>query len=339
MKKCKINYHDSITLETLFSAWKGFLKGKRQRPDVAEFQTRLVDNLVALHRELSTQTYKHGGYYAFKISDPKPRDIHKAKVRDRVVHHLVHGLIYSYFDARFIYDSYSSRVLKGTHRAFNRYQTFSHASSKNNLRTIWVLKCDIRKFFANIDHQILKRILNTYVESPEVLWLLGVIIDSFHTKGRPGVGLPLGNLTSQLLVNVYMNEFDQYMKHELKAKHYIRYTDDFVCLSHDPDHLESLLLQIRLLLQEHLRLELHPDKVSIATASSGVDFLGWIHFSDHRVLRTATKQRMFRVLADNPKPATVASYQGMLAHGNAHKLSLKIDEITKAQARSTISPI
>lgn len=192
-------------------------------------------------------------------------------------------------------------------------------SSKNNLRTIWVLKCDIRKFFAHIDHQILKQILSTHIESSEILWLLGVIIDSFHTEGKPGVGLPLGNLTSQLLVNVYMNEFDQYMKHELKVRYYIRYTDDFVCLSHDPNHLESLLPQVNFFLQKRLRLDLHPDKVSIRTTASGVDFLGWVHFPDHRVLRMVTKQRMFRALADKPKPATIASYQGMLAHGNAHK--------------------
>ena len=321
MKKYKINYNKSITLESLFAAWKGFLKRKRSRADVAEFQMRLADNLITLYRELVMQTYKHGDYYAFRISDPKPRDIHKAIVRDRVVHHLVYNMLYPYFDARFIYDSYSSRLTKGTHRALNRYQTFFRKASKNNLRIAWVLKCDIRKFFANVDHQILKKILGRRIESAETLWLLGVIIDSFHTEWTLNVGLPLGNLTSQLLVNIYMNEFDQYMKRELKVRHYIRYTDDFVCMSHDRKFLESLLPRIKTFLKEQLQLELHPDKVSIATAGSGVDFLGWVHFSDHRVLRTSTKWRMLKAVSENPKEETVESYLGILSHGNAHRLS------------------
>jgi RNA-directed DNA polymerase len=301
-------------------AWKEFLKDKKNRHDVVEFQTRLTDNLIKLHRELHNQTYAHGGYYAFQVSDPKPRNIHKASVRDRVVHRLLYSMLYPYFDSRFIHDSYSSRLSKGTHRALGRFSAFSRKASKNHMRTVWILKCDIRKFFATIDHGILKRILQERIESPETLWLLRVVIDSFHTEGKPGIGLPLGNLTSQLLVNMYMNEFDQFAKHELKARHYIRYADDFVFISTDREWLASLVQPIRACLQDNFALELHPDKVSINTCSSGIDFLGWVHFPDHRVLRMVTKRRMFRALADNPKPATVASYRGMLAHGNTHKL-------------------
>jgi RNA-directed DNA polymerase len=301
-------------------AWKEFSKDKKNRPDVVEFQTRLIDNLTQLHRELSNQMYIHGGYYAFRISDPKPRDIHKANVRDRVVHHLLYLALYAYFDIRFIHDSHSSRLLKGTHRALYRFKDFSEKLARNRSRTVWVLKCDIRKFFATINHRILKHVLQEWIESPETLWLLGVVIDSFHTEGKPGAGLPLGNLTSQLLVNIYMNEFDQFAKHELKARQYIRYADDFVFLSTDRGWLISLVPRIRTYLREHLALELHPDKVSVETVASGVDFLGWVHFPDHRVLRSTTKRRMLRVLADNPKPAIIASYKGMLAHGNTYKL-------------------
>ena len=138
-------------------------------------------------------------------------------------------------------------------------------------------------------------------------------------------GLPLGNLTSQLLVNIYMNEFDQYVKHMLKATYYIRYADDFVILSHDKKELETILPKIDFFLREHLKLTLHPDKVFIATIASGVDFLGWVHFADHRVLRTSTKKRMLRNLVGAEEDdARVRSYLGLFTHGNTQRLRQRI---------------
>ena len=122
------------------------------------------------------------------------------------------------------------------------------------------------------------------------------------------------------MVNIYMNEFDQFVKRELKVKYYIRYADDFVILQNDKIVLEDILIKIQKFLAEKLKLNLHPDKVFIKTISSGVDFLGWVHFPEHRVLRTATKRKMLRNLKNNPKPETIQSYLGMLSHGNAHKL-------------------
>lgn len=158
----------------------------------------------------------------------------------------------------------------------------------------------------------------------DVLWLLSQVVDSFEAKGKTGVGLPLGNLTSQLLVNIYMNEFDQHLKRELKVKFYIRYADDFVIFSGSKSELEKLNPKVTEFLRKELKLELHPDKVFIKTFGSGVDFLGWINFPHHRVLRTTTKQRMFKKLEYNSKPGAIASYQGMLSHGNAYGLSIKL---------------
>ena len=140
-------------------------------------------------------------------------------------------------------------------------------------------------------------------------------------------GIPLGNLTSQLFINIYLNELDQYIKRELKAGMYIRYADDFVIFSRDKKYLENLLPKISEFLNNNLKLNLHPDKVFIKTIASGVDFLGWVHFPDHRVLRTATKRRMFRNILENPKPERVHSYLGMLSHGNAHTLAERICHI------------
>ncbi len=300
------------------------MHNKKKRKDTAGFSLYFLDNIFLLHKELSNKTYRHGGYEPFKIEDPKPRDIHKASVRDRLLHHALYRVLYPYFDDKFIYDSYSCRIGKGTHRAVNRFRSFFRKVSKNNTRTCWVLKCDIRKFFANIDHGILKKIFAKFVYDEDVLMLLGEIIDSFNTKGKVGIGLPLGNLTSQLLVNIYMNGFDYFVKRELKEKYYIRYADDFVILSHDKKHLERLIPQISEFLKTKLKLSLHQDKVFIKTFASGIDFLGWVSFPHHRVLRTTTKIRMFKRLEEELKKGTISSYLGLLSHGNTHNLKEKV---------------
>ncbi len=327
-------YNDIISIENLLEAWKEFLKGKRSKKDVQEFQYKLSDNIFQLHSDLKNKMYRHGGYYAFNISDPKPRNIHKASVRDRLIHHALYRKLYPLFDIHLIHDSYSCRKFRGTHRALNRFKKFALKASKNNTKTLWVLKCDVRKFFASIDQLVLVRILNKYITDQDVIKLIQNIVSSFHST-QPGKGLPLGNLTSQLLVNVYMNEFDQYMKHVLRAKYYIRYADDFVIMSHDRKELEDILPKIDVFLREQLKLSLHPDKVFIKTFASGVDFLGWVHFPYHRVLRTATKKRMFRNITEDSTEATVQSYLGMLSHGNAWKLQEKIEDI---EYKSAILP-
>ena len=207
-----VNFEEIISIENLLFAWKEFLRGKRNKKDVQEFQLHLMDNILSLHNDLKNKTYIHGGYYAFNISDPKPRNIHKASVRDRLLHHAIYRILYPYFDKKFIYDSYSCRIDKGTHKAIIRFKSFARKVSLNNTRTAWVLKGDIRKFFANIDHIILKNIFQRYIIDANVLWLLDRLTSSFYTANKKEVGLPLGNLTSQLFVNIYMNEFDQFIK-------------------------------------------------------------------------------------------------------------------------------
>lgn len=316
------SYKNIISVENLLGAWKEFLLDKRKKLDVQEFQSALMDNVLGLHDELAAGTWRHGPYHAFGISDPKPREIHKACVRDRLMHHALYRSFSPFFDRTWISDSYSCRYKKGTHRAAIRFRKYAGRVSKNDTRTCWVLKCDIRKFFASIDHATMIRILTQYIPDTQTLRLLREVIESFHSTA-PGKGLPLGNLTSQLLVNVYMNEFDQFAKHRLKAKHYIRYADDFVILSDERAHLEQLLPRIRTFLHEQLQLSLHPSKVEIRTWASGVDFLGWVHFPDHRVLRTATKHRMIRNLIGERNEVRVESYRGMLSHGNAANLDKK----------------
>lgn len=316
-------FEDIISLDNLLEAWQEFLLGKRNRKDVQEFRTNLMDNILKLHHDLVYHKYEHGGYKAFKVFDPKTRNIHKATVSDRLLHHAIYRQLYPFFDRIFIFDSYSCRLEKGTHKAIIRFNQFFLKVSRNNTNTCWVLKGDIRKFFASIDHKILINILKDYISDENIIWLLTKIIDSFQAKN--GKGLPLGNLTSQLFANVYLNEFDRFMKHKIKAKFYIRYADDFVILSDDRAWLENQVPIIKEFLWARLNLEVHPNKLFIKTTSSGVDFLGWINFSGYRVLRRATKMRMFRKLKENNyKEESLCSYLGMISHGNSFKIKKEL---------------
>ncbi len=318
-------YYNIISVENLLVSWQEFLRGKRKRKDVAEFSLNFMDNIMTLHKELADKIYKHGSYQAFKINDPKPRDIHKASVRDRLLHHAIHRVLYPYFNEKFIYHSYSSRISKGTHRATYRFVNFARKASLNNTQTCWILKCDIKKFFDNINHEILIEILKKHVSDTDSIRLLENVIYSFFKT--PGRGLPLGNLTSQLFVNIYMNEFDQFVKRELKADYYIRFADDFVVFHENRAYLENLISKISEFLDIKLKLLLHPDKVSIKTIASGVDFLGWVHFPHHRVLRTTTKRRMQKRLKNNPTNESKSSYVGLLSHGNTYKLRQEINNL------------
>ncbi|MBP7846154.1 MAG: group II intron reverse transcriptase domain-containing protein [Candidatus Pacebacteria bacterium] len=316
-------YDSIISIENLLEAWQEFLRGKKKRKDVQEFEGNFMSNVLNLHNDLKSGKYKHSDYEHFKVSDPKPRDIHKAKVRDRLLHHSLYRVLYPLYDKKFSFSSFSCRNFKGTHKAIEYFYQCFLKESKNNTRTVWVLKCDIRKFFANIDQCVLFEILQKYIEDENLLKLLKEIISSFNS-GKVGVGLPLGNLTSQLFVNIYMNEFDQFVKHKLKVKYYVRYCDDFVFLSTDKDFLLKTLDKVNLFLNNRLKLKLHPNKVSIKTFASGVDFLGWVHFPKHRVLRTSTKRRAYKKFRAGWSEESKQSYLGLLSHGNTYKIQAEL---------------
>ncbi|MDP2736457.1 MAG: RNA-directed DNA polymerase, partial [bacterium] len=216
---------------------------------------------------------------------------------------------------------------------------FGRKAGENNTRTCWALKCDIRKFFANINHNILLNILSQYSPDEDIVKLLENVILSFSSEKERAVGLPLGNLTSQLFVNVYMNKFDQFMKHKLKTKYYIRYADDFIIFLENKEWLMQQEGLIKEFLRQELKLELHPDKIFIKTVASGVDFLGMVNFSDYRVLRTKTKRRMLKridkkyedykgeLISEESFNQSLQSYLGMLKHCNGYRVKKIIESI------------
>ena len=319
-------FEELFSFENILKAFNEFKNNKRNKTDVAEFSINMIGNLYSLHKDLISGNYKHGGYKHFKINDPKSRDIHKASVRDRIVHHCLYRSLYDYFNKFFIYDSYSCRFGKGTHKALDQFLKFGISGSLSNKKTVWILKCDIKKCFASVDQNILKIILKRHIFCPKILGVINSVIDSFNS-GFVDKGLPLGNLTSQLFINIYLNELDQVMKKIFNINKYVRYADDFVIFNKDKDYLLELTPKIAIFLEKELKLLLHPDKIHLKTFASGMDFLGWVHFPNHRVLRTSTKKRMFRkIIEKDGKKSVVESYLGMLNHGNAHKLSLKVKD-------------
>lgn len=315
------NYQDLISLENLFQAWNEFRKGKRKRKDVQSFERNLEDNLFELHDKLKSRNYRHGNYHAFYVQDPKQRHIHKAKVADRIIHHLLYKYLYEIFNKSFIYDSYSCRVNKGTHKGVKRLVKFTRIVSKNYTRDCWALKLDIKKFFASVDHEILTCLLKKKINDSDILWLLKEVINSFP------FGIPLGNLTSQVFANIYLNELDQFIKHQLKIKYFLRYADDFLILSSDNQSLQRLIVTIDQFLWNNLKLNLHPKKIILRKLAWGIDFLGYVVLPHYILPRTKTKRRIFKKLKLacfndlNHFNESVQSYLGYLSHANAYQLS------------------
>lgn len=331
------DYQDIISLEHILQAWEEFKRGKTRRADVQLFERHLEDNLFMLHQDLKEKTYKSGAYQSFYVRDPKIRHIHKAVVRDRVVHHLVSKLLEKVFEPTFYTHSYSCRKEKGTHKAIQTLIKMARKASKNNTSSLFALKCDVKKFFASVDHEILLELVCKKVKDPNLCWLLGGIIASFQSEFTINPlspkGMPIGNLTSQLFANIYMDPLDQFIKHELKVKYYLRYADDFVILSDSKDQLEKLRPLIEEFLRSNLKFSLHPDKVIIRDYYLGIDFLGYIVFPHFVLPRTKTKRRIFKKvhqkvqlvksqkLTPEQLNQTIQSYLGYLSHCNAFKLS------------------
>ncbi|MGH7156544.1 MAG: reverse transcriptase domain-containing protein [Candidatus Saccharimonadales bacterium] len=320
MKVYKNLYEQIISAENIFLAWDEFRLGKNGRADVMKFEWRLEENIFNLQRQLSDKTYRHGSYHAFYITDPKQRLIHKATVRDRILHHSIFKTLNPIFEPTFITDSFSCRVDKGTHRGVKTLAKMLRQSSNNNTRTCWALKCDIYKFFASVDHAVLLTILQRKIKDERTIDLLVDIIDSFAANGQPCKGLLIGNLTSQLFANIYMNELDQFIKHDLKVKYYLRYTDDFIIVSSDKHYLGNLLPKIEDFLSSSLKLRTHPRKITIRKYISGIDFLGYVILPHYVKLRTKTKRRVLAKANHKNLP----SYLGVCSHANTYKLQQEL---------------
>ncbi len=302
------------SLENLFLAWSLFSLGKHTKPDVMAFEYQLEDNLFILRDQLVSGEYRHDPYKPFTIYDPKRRNIHKATVKDRIMHQALVNVIEPFFEQRFIFDSFSCRVEKGTHAAVKRLRRFLSQTSKNDTRTVYALKCDVRRFFASVDHGILLALIERVIKDKPTLGLIKGIIKSFSMDLQSG--LPLGNLTSQLFANVYLNELDRFVKFDLREKYYIRYCDDFVILTPSRSKALHLANMINSFLKTQLCMEMHPKKTTIRTWEQGIDFLGYVLLPSATVLRTKTVKRILKRVTHQNLP----SYTGLCKHADAYEL-------------------
>lgn len=339
--------------EELYQSHLEARKGKRYRDDVLLFTDRLEENLIELQNELIWHTYKVGKYRQFYVREPKLRLVMALQYRDRVVQWAIYKQLYPFYDRMFIEDSYACRRGKGSHKAADRLQYWLRQVSRKPGKWYY-LKLDISKYFYRVDHLVLLEILSRRIKDPRLIQLLSEIINCEDTRfGLPAglspedctedmwladVGMPIGNLTSQLFANLYLNELDQLCKHELHVHYYIRYMDDVIILSNSKKELAELKMVIEEFLKEILHLDLNK-KTAIRPCSLGVDFVGYHIWATHRKLKKQTARRMIRnvkrmceeaaagKLSREEFERTVASYKGVLQHCNSYGLRSKLNEI------------
>lgn len=334
-KKLTDSYEELYSYENLKLAFKNARKGKTQKSYVLEFEKKLKENILQLKIELLMQIYKPQPLKNFILHDPKTRKISKSSFRDRVVHHAICNIIEPVFEKQFIHDSYANRIGKGTFNAIKRFDKFKRKVSKNNTIRCYVLKADVKHYFETVNHRILLKLLKKRVKNERILWLIKIILANYKTE-LPGRGMPLGNLTSQFFANIYLNELDQYVKHKLKAKHYIRYVDDFVILHQSRKLLEEYKLKINQLLQKQLDLELHPEKSQVLKLEKGIGFLGFRIFYHHKLIRKKNikkfelrleKIKRLYMEGKTDREKIIERFEGWLAyvsHGNTYKYQKKI---------------
>lgn len=259
-----------------------------------EFEANREDNLFRAIEVLKDGTYQPGEYRVFKVWEPKERIIMALPFFDRVIQHMIVNFIEPIFEKRFLFHSYACRKEKGVHEASKTLSKWLYELEVVQGKKIYAIKGDIHHYFQSVSHDILKAEIRRYISDKALLKILDRIIDH-NGIFPPGVGIPVGNLTSQLFANVYLNKLDQFVKHELKVKYYVRYMDDFIILSEDPAELRRLLAIIEEFLRRELRLELNP-KTTILAAKNGINFVGYIHYKDHKKIRKDARQRLTKLL-------------------------------------------
>lgn len=328
------DFDELINIENIFRAWRVFKVGKEKKQEVIFFERNIEDNLFSLYRELSTGKYHHRAYEFFRISDPKKRDIHKADIRDRIVHQIIYDYLSDSFEPIFIEYSYSSRVGKGSHLAVKQLHIFSQDIAKRNFGRCYGVKLDVRKYFENIDHNIIFDIICKNIYDERIRKVIWEIIDSFHCKSRKGI--PLGNITSQIFANIYLNELDQFVAKKLKVRHYVRYNDDFVILDYNKERMVEFARKAKIFVGNKLLLKIPKEKITFRKLKWGIDFCGYIVLSNAILLRRKTKRRMLKNIfhvSERFEKGEIASrdffkvfnsYCGLLKHCNSHNLKNKI---------------
>jgi len=362
-----ISFMDKLLID-LFRAYYDARRNKRSTINALAFETNYESNLFKLYQEIKSGKYKISPSICFISFEPVQREIFAADFRDRIIHHLIYNYISPFFERLFINDSYSCRKGRGTSYGIKRLNHFIRSCSDNYKRDCYILKLDIKGYFMAIDHSLLyqkvEKILNRFRREADfdvdlILSLIHQVIFHDHTKhcclkgrrsdwqGLPKTkslfyaeknkGLPIGNLTSQLFGNVYLNDFDYFVKHKLGCKYYGRHVDDFVIVHQDKEYLKSIIPLLKEYLQNELSLELHSEKIYLQHFSKGVFFFGVIIKPYRIYIRNQTKgnfykkikywnnflaERQYKLNEESLKQflSSVNSYLGIMKHYNTYNL-------------------
>ena len=347
--------------ENLLNAYHEAASEKWYRSDVVAFSANLEESLIGIQNDLMWRTYTVGRYRQFYVSEPKRRLIMALGFRDRVVQWAIYLQVNQELDNGMIYHSYGCRVGKGTTRAADRLQYWAEQVDRKPGPRWHYLKLDISKYFYRVDHEILMEILQRKIADKDLLHVLSVIVNCEDTNfGLPlgadvgnvaydellgEVGLPIGNLTSQMFANLYLNELDQHCKHKLHLHYYIRYMDDIIILHHDKKYLERVKQDIAGFLDVKLHLQLN-SKTCIRPTSMGIEFVGFRVWSTHIKLRKKTAKKMKKRLKymfsafhngeidRETLDRSIASYKGILQHFNSYGLRQSLNEMYKKEVKT-----
>ncbi len=340
------NYSKIYDFENLYKAYLKARRGKRKKITVAKFESNALEAICLLSKMLELKTYTQSQYKTFKVYEPKERTVMTNSFKDKVVQHsLCDNILEPIFERSFILDNYASQTGKGTHFGLNRLEKFMRSYYfKRKAKDLdgadgWVLKCDIKKYFYSIDHDVLKQKVRRYIKDENTLWLVDMIIDS-----TPSPGIPIGNQTSQWFAVMYLSGLDHFIKERLKIKMYGRYMDDFYLIHEDKEYLKYCLLEIKKYLQP-LNLELN-NKTNIFPLKNGIDFLGFhTYLTDNgKVIRKVRRKsknnvkrklKKFRKMLDEDKitlfqvEQSYQSWRGHASKGNTYHLINDMDNFFK----------
>ena len=345
-------FEEISSFQNLYDSYLKARKGKRGRYDVGLYTYNLERNLIETEKELRDETYEVGEYHRFFVREPKKRLVMSLHFKDRVVQWAIYKKLMPIYDKTFIEDSYGCRIGKGSHRASNRLQYWLRQVHRKPGKWYY-LKLDISKYFYRVDHEILLKILAKRIRDEKLMRLLEKIINGKEPFGLPAgygpdelpreqwlatTGMPIGNLTSQLFANIYLNELDQYCKHALKIHYYVRYMDDVIILGNDKKKLQEIRRKIEEFIHQELRLNLNK-KTAIRPVDVGIDFVGFMTWGTHKKIKKSTAKRMKRamkhltiLMATNQITReaferSMASYRGILMQAKADGLKKKLNEI------------
>lgn len=314
MKRLNNLYPSIFSIDNLILAEAKARKGKSKQYGVKIHDQNRESNILALHDSLKNKTYTTSEYTTFKIKEPKEREIFRLPFYpDRIAHHAIMNVMKPIFVSTFTRDTYScieGRGIKGAADAVKE-------ALKDVPGTKFCLKLDIRKFYRSIDHNVLKALLRKKIKDKDLLWVLDEIIDSAD-------GIPIGNYLSQYFANFYLTYFDHWIKQDKRVKYYFRYADDIVILSDSKEFLHQLLADIKKYLSENLKLEVKGNYQIFWVKIRGIDFVGYVFFHTHVLLRKGIKKNYARMLYYRPNKVSISSYHGWLKHCNSKHLNKKL---------------